>query len=131
MKKQHLALAGLAAGLVLASCENSSTASKNQTSMNTTKMLSEQDLVAQLTPEGRRSYQALDSDGKKMALKLANQSCAGRNECAGQNSCATDTNSCKGNGTCKGTSKGPFADKNDAVKVAEMNMAKKRDGMLK
>ena len=130
MKKHHLALAGLAAGLVLASCENPST-SKNQTSMTTTKILSEQDLMAELSPEGKRTYQALDSAGKKMALQLANQSCAGKNACAGQNSCATDINSCKGNGTCKGTSKGPFTDKNDAVKVAEMQMAKKREGMLK
>lgn len=139
LNRNHLALAGLAAGLVLAGCETASTAPKTQTSapQNQTqtsapqKKLTEQDLFAQLSPEAKGTYQDLDAEGKKLALQLANQSCAGKNSCAGLNSCASDKNSCAGHGSCQGTSKGPFTDKNEAVKVAAMHMDAKRQGLAK
>lgn len=91
---------------------------------------SDQALFSQLNPETQQIYQSLSPEGKALAQKLANQSCKGQNDCKGLNSCKTTTNTCAGLGGCKGTSKGPFTDKNTAVKVAAMNMAKKRSAMM-
>lgn len=93
-------------------------------------MMSEQDLLSQLSPEGKATFQGLSPEGKALALKLANQSCKGQNECKGMNSCKSNENSCAGQGGCKGTSKGPFTDKNVAVKVAAKKMAEKRSMMM-
>ncbi len=91
--------------------------------------LTEDALVSKLNAEGKQLYQSLSPEGKALAQKLANQSCKGQNDCKGQNSCKSETNTCAGLGGCKGTSKGPFKDKNDAVKAAAANMAKKRADM--
>lgn len=88
--------------------------------------LTESQLLTKLNAEGKTTYQGLDPAGKAMALKLANQTCKGKNECKGQNSCKTEKNSCAGAGGCAGTSPGPFKDKNSAVKVAAKKMAEKR-----
>jgi hypothetical protein len=132
MNKQ-LALAGLAAGLALTGCDSSGVKPKTETQISATaqKTLNEQDLLTQLTPEGKKAYLALDPEGKKLALQLANQTCAGKNSCAGLNSCASDKNACAGHGSCQGTSKGAFTDKNEAVKVAAMKMESKRQELTK
>ncbi len=88
--------------------------------------MSESELVSKLNSEGKATFQSLDPAGKALALKLANQTCKGQNDCKGLNSCKTANNSCAGNGSCKGTSKGPFTDKNTAVKVAAKKMSDKR-----
>jgi hypothetical protein len=88
--------------------------------------LTESQLLSQLNDQARSTYQSLDAQGKALALKLANQTCKGQNDCKGLNSCKTDDNSCAGKGSCAGKSKGPFQDKNLAVKVAAMKMADKR-----
>jgi hypothetical protein len=131
MKKENfkkIIMGTLSCGLLfsLSSCENSSFKSSNTVS---DKTLTESEFLAQLNPESKAAYNSLNSDGKKLALQLANQACKGKNSCKGMNSCKTDKNSCAGLGGCKGTSAKPFTDKNQAVKVAVMRMADKRNGL--
>lgn len=93
------------------------------------RTLTESDLISQLNEQGKASYQRLDPAGKALALKLANQECANKNECRGLNSCRTGEHSCAGKGSCKNTAPVNFKDKNLAVKVAELRtMAEKRSG---
>lgn len=128
MKKydyKKLALLGLASGLVAANTAFGDAPQNNKTMMQQAPMTEDQ-LMSQLSPEGKAMYQSLDAEGKKLALQLANQGCKGQNTCKGLNSCKTDKNSCMGLGGCKGTSPGPFKDKNDAVKMAAKKMAEKR-----
>lgn len=94
-----------------------------------TRTMSETELKAQLTPDVKATFDGLSSEGKALALKLANQTCQGKNDCKGLNSCKTAENSCAGTGACKGTTPGPFTDKNKAVKVAAKKMAEKRSAM--
>ena len=131
MKKHDFkkyALLGLMGGVLLASggCTNDTNHSFGSTLANQHQM-TDQELTAQLSSEGRRIFDSLTPDGKKLALQLANQSCKGKNACKGLNSCKSSTNSCQGLGGCEGTTPGPFKDKNDAVKVAAM--ATKRQSM--
>jgi hypothetical protein len=73
----------------------------------------------------------LSPEGKALALKLANQSCKGKNSCKGLNSCKTEEHSCAGRGSCAGTAAAPFKDKNQAVKIAAQKMAEKRASLNK
>ncbi len=86
-------------------------------------------LFSQLDGSHQEMYNAMDCDGKNMAMQMAMQSCAGKNACKGQNSCKTQQNSCAGQGGCKGVSPGPFKDKNKAVDVAQMMMDKRSQTM--
>jgi hypothetical protein len=139
MKKRtnlmKLATMGIASGILItngqlhghqftADTMNSST----QASSN--KMMTESELMSKLNDEGKAIYQGLSQEGKEMAIKMASQTCKGKNECKGMNSCKSDKNACLGQGGCKGTSKGPFTDKNDAVKLAQKKMADKRSNMM-
>lgn len=90
------------------------------------KVMSESDLLAKLSQDGKNLYSTLDPAAKTMALKMASQECAGKNECKGMNSCKSQHNDCAGKGGCKGTSAAPFKNKDDAVKLAAKKMAKKR-----
>lgn len=90
------------------------------------RSLTESELLSQLNDQGKAAYQSLDSSGKALALKLANQDCKGHNECKGMNSCKTEDHACAGKGSCAGTAKTNFKDKNLAVKVAALKMAEKR-----
>lgn len=101
------------------------------TTTTTKKTLTEADLLNQLNAQGKATYQSLTPEGKALALKLANQSCKGQNDCKGLNACKTEKNACAGLGSCKGTSPAPFADKNDAVKVAAKKLAEKRNNANK
>lgn len=105
---------------------NQNASSNPSTQTSTKAKMTESDLMSQLNAQGKATYQGLDAAGKAMALKLANQDCKGQNECKGMNSCKADDHACAGKGSCAGTSKGPFKDKNLAVKVAAMKMAEKR-----
>lgn len=101
--------------------------SKNSVQVKAPESISgEAQLLSQLNDEGRAIYSGLDPAGKALAIKLANQSCAGKNDCKGLNSCKSKDHSCAGKGSCKGTSPGPFKDKNQAVKIAAQKMAEKR-----
>lgn len=132
MKKNSLkkmALLGLTGGVLLAAtgCEHSSGNKQSRSEMQ--KQLTSAELYASLTAEEQKEYDSLNSEGKKLALQLANQGCKGENSCKGLNSCKSSENSCAGEGGCKGKSKGPFTDKNMAVKVAAKHMAKKRQDL--
>jgi hypothetical protein len=85
--------------------------------------------VSELNPEAKSMYDSMDAEGKALVQKLAEQTCAGQNDCKGLNSCKSDKNSCQGQGACQGQSKGPFKDKNQAVKVANQHMQQKRAKM--
>jgi hypothetical protein len=88
-----------------------------------------QTLFGQIDDSHQDTYNSMDCEGKNMAVKLAQQSCAGKNGCAGQNSCKSKNNSCAGEGSCKGTSAGPFKDKNEAVDVANKMYQKRMSSM--
>lgn len=92
--------------------------------------LTEEELLEELSAEGKKQYQGLSPSGKALARKMASQTCNGNNYCKGQNACETETNKCAGKGKCKGMSKCAFGDKNLAVKIAAQIMAEKRSGTL-
>lgn len=100
-------------------------------SMQSSSKMSESDLLQKLSPEGKATYQSLSKEGKDLALKLANQSCQGKNGCKGMNSCKSTENACAGKAGCQGKSNGPFNDKNMAVKVAAQKMAEKRSEAMR
>jgi hypothetical protein len=148
MKKKSnlkkLALMGMAGGVLLAQAQADAgqpqnnnyyrgnqyyTADTMSPSMKEGTM-SEDDLMSQINSSSKAMYQSMNKEGKDLALKLANQSCKGKNDCKGLNSCKTEDNACAGQGGCRGTSKGPFTDKNVAVKVAAKHMAEKRSMMM-
>lgn len=89
--------------------------------------ITEGQLLQQLDPVGKATYNSLDPEHKQLALELANQSCQGHNSCKGKNACKTENNSCAGKGGCRGQSKCNFKDKNKAVKVAQQKMLEKRN----
>jgi hypothetical protein len=94
-------------------------------------LMTEQELMLELDPEGIKLYNSLDGKGKALAREVASQRCNGTNECKGLNACQTDTNPCAGKGSCRATSKCAFSDKNLAVKVVVKKMAGKRESSLR
>lgn len=112
LKLSALAALGLLAGSMNqahAACTPPSTAE-----MNT--------LFSQLDAEHQAMFNAMSCEGKNLAMKMANQSCKGKNSCKGMNSCKTAKNSCAGQGACKGVTPGPFTDKNEAIEMANKRM---------
>jgi hypothetical protein len=95
------------------------------TDVDTSKQLTEDQLISQLSAEGKATYQSLDSEGKSLALKMASSTCKGQNDCKGMGMGAT----CAGKNACKGQSTGAFTDKNQAVKAAAQKMSDKRSAM--
>lgn len=91
------------------------------------ELMTDDQLRSQLNEQGKQTFDSLNSEGKKMAIKLASRTCKGTNDCKGQNSCKTDEHSCAGKGSCAGTSACAFKDKNAAVKVAAQKQADKRN----
>jgi hypothetical protein len=89
-------------------------------------LMTEDELMLELTDEGTQLYRKLSPEGKQLVLKVASMRCAGTNLCAGLNACATDKNDCAGKGSCKGKGKCGLSDKNLAVKLVYEKMAKKR-----
>jgi len=110
----------------VAETTNKANSMYSTTPVPTAPALTESTLMSQLSPQGKAAYQSLDSAGKALALKMANQPCAHQNGCKGLNSCKTTEHQCAGYGSCAGTAEAPFKDKNLAVKVASMKMAEKR-----
>lgn len=92
-------------------------------------VMSEDELLLQLSPEGIEMYKKLDSKGKGLALLVASAMCNGTNACDGLNACRTEKNDCAGKGKCKGKGKCAFSDKNLAVKLVRDKMAAKRNQM--
>ncbi|MBS4167863.1 hypothetical protein [Parachlamydia sp. AcF125] len=89
-------------------------------------LMTEDELLLELSPEGVSLYNSLDEKGKELARYVASQRCTGTNACRGLNACNTDQNACAGKGKCKGQGKCAFADKNLAVKLVVQHMAEKR-----
>ncbi len=90
------------------------------------KLLSEDELLLELSPDGTKQYLSLTPEGKALARYVASQMCNMTNACQGLNACETEKNKCAGKGSCKGQGKCAFSDKNLAVKVVTDKMAKKR-----
>lgn len=137
----QLALAGLASGILITSplaAEDSKSSSNDDNKSGTSKaydpndgnmnyhVMSEDELLMQLNPEGIAMYKSLDSKGKALALLVASSMCDHTNECKGLNACQTDDHACAGKGQCKGQGKCSFSDKNLAVKLVRDKMAGKR-----
>lgn len=91
-------------------------------------LMSEDELLMELNPQGIATYKSLSPEGKELARKVASQRCNASNPCKGLNACQTDKNDCAGKGSCKMTSKCAFSDKNLAVKVVSEKMKAKREG---
>ena len=140
MQKKHnfkaLALAGLTAGLIvsgqLSAVEKDVDSPNPATNLDPNlgnmgyHLMTEEELLLELSSEGAAMYKSLPPEGKKMALEVASMRCNGTNLCAGLNACQTSTNSCAGKGSCKGKGKCAIADKNLAVKLVRDKLAKKR-----
>jgi hypothetical protein len=94
-------------------------------------MMTEQELMLELNPEGVRMYKSLSPEGKALALQVASMRCNASNSCRGLNACKTDKNDCAGQGQCKGQGKCAIADKNLAVKLVYKKMQEKRSNALR
>lgn len=141
MKKHDLkkiALLGLTGGLIISN--NLSAAPADQSGANSAQtktinpadgnmgyhLMTEDELMMELTPEGVDMYNHLTPEGKRLALVVASGRCNGTNECAGLASCKNDKHDCAGKNTCKGTTICAIGDKNLAVKLVHDKMEKKR-----
>lgn len=148
MKKEtfaKLALMGLSSGLLVAS-QLSAVSNPLDTSSSTTTdsgdsdnaedgnmgyhVMTEDELMLQLSPEGIKMYQSMSPDGKALALLVASARCNGTNQCAGLNACQTADHDCAGKGSCKGKGKCALSDKNLAVKLVKDKMSGKRANMI-
>lgn len=94
-------------------------------------LMTEDELLLELNPDGIATYKSLPPDGKKLAREVASQRCNNSNPCKGFNACQTDKNECAGKGSCKMMSKCAFSDKNQAVKVVSERMKQKREAATK
>lgn len=94
-------------------------------------LMTEDELLIELSAEGKKQYDSLSPEGKALARYVASQRCMSTNKCKGLNACATDKNDCAGKGECKGKGKCAVADKNLAVKLVSDKMAQKRENANK
>lgn len=90
-------------------------------------IMTEDELMIELNPQGIDMYNKLPPEGKTLARKLASMMCNGTNPCKGFNSCQTTKNDCAGKGACKGQGKCAISDKNLAIKLVSEKMAGKRE----
>jgi hypothetical protein len=90
-------------------------------------IMTEDELMIELNPQGIDMYNKLPLEGKTLGRKLASMMCNGTNPCMGLNSCQTTKNDCAGKGACKGQGKCAISDKNLAIKLVSEKMAGKRD----
>ena len=127
MKKfdKQAAILGLVGSLLTVSTLSADLPTATQGTIEQTQ-LDENVLLNQLSNNAKRIYNAIDAEGQKIALQIANQTCAGKNVCRGYNACKSNTNSCAGLGSCKGTSVGPTTNPDHAVQAAAIKMAQKR-----
>lgn len=138
MKKhdfKKLALLGICAGALISSNSLSADANadakikeNNEANMNY-HLMTEDELLLELSPEGEALYNSLDAEGKNLARHTASQMCSGTNLCMGLNACKTDKNECAGKGACKALGKCAFSDKNLAVRVVADKMKAKRKAL--
>lgn len=134
MKKNQLkklAISGVLAGLLVShTIAAKESSAQNEPDPNEGNLgyhlMSQDELLLELNPEGTKLYNSLDAKGKELARQVASQRCQGSNACKGLNACATDKNQCAGKGDCKGKGKCAVADKNLAVKLVADKLAKER-----
>lgn len=89
--------------------------------------IAESSIRKDLTGSAPYFYDQMDREGKQLVYQLVQQDCKGQNKCKGLNSCEEPgLNSCAGKGSCEGKAKGPFEDKNLAVKVAVKKICERR-----
>lgn len=133
MKKKQLvtrlALLGVTAGIGFG-CQSSDAGQSEMHTQESNGILTEEELLSQLSDKSKVLYENLSPEGKKLARKLSSQNCRGQNACKGLNACKTSSNECAGRGACKGQSPGPFHNKNLAVQVAAQKMTEKREKVL-
>jgi len=130
MDKSFKKLSSLAAlGLIAGTMGQLQAATTSSTTCVQPTANQAQTLLAQLDQAHQDMFNEMDCEGQNMAIKMANQTCKGKNACQGLNACASSKNECQGKGSCKGTATKPFANKNDAVDVANMQMAKRMGSM--
>ncbi len=150
MKKRNLkslALTGLAAGLLVSAQGITADKTKQPTTQQkqasggddfdkafakydgniTYHLMTEEELLRELTPEGQKMYKSLSPEGKELARKVASTACNGQNECKGLGGCETEEHSCAGKNKCKGKGKCAQPDKNLAVKLVYDKMKEKRE----
>lgn len=139
---KRLAFSGLCTGVLAASCLTAAQASSPAKSDSSSLLkamesaeggnygyhiLTEDELMLELSPEGAKLYNSLTPEGKRLALLVASARCEGQNECKYLNGCKTATNECAGKSDkCKGTGKCAVATKDLAVKLVADKMARKR-----
>lgn len=91
-------------------------------------LMTEEQLLLELNPEGIKKYKELSEENKILARKVASARCDKANACKGLNACKSDHNDCAGKGKCKGQGICAVSDKNLAVKlVHDRAMKEKRE----
>jgi hypothetical protein len=58
--------------------------------------------ASNLTPSGKASFTAQDTDKKSDAKVKEKHACKGQNSCKGKGGCKSSDNGCKGKNSCKG-----------------------------
>lgn len=137
---KKLMIAGLSTGLLVsgqisAQDKTASTPTKNSSASASDNpndgnmnyhLMSEEELLMELSPEGSRMYKSLPSEGKVLALNVASAQCNNTNKCSGLNACAGPKNACAGQGSCRGQGKCAVSDKNLAVKLVYNKLMKEK-----
>lgn len=149
MKKTNLnkvALLGLTSGLIISNQLNAETSAKPtsiaekkadskvaETDANDSNMgyhvLTEDELLMELTSDGEKMYNSLSPEGKRLALVEASMRCAKTNECKGLGACKTAEHDCAGLNSCQGQGICAVGDKNLAVKLVYNKMNNKRNAL--
>lgn len=142
MKKNNLkklALLGIFSGLIAQSLSAAEVDAAKKSANNSTDsdpnagnvgyyLMTEEQLLLELTPERIKQYQELSTENKAIVRKIASMRCKGTNPCKGYNVCKSDHNDCAGKASCKGESECALSDKNLAVKlVYDKAMKEKRE----
>ncbi|MCP5469024.1 MAG: hypothetical protein H7A36_00770 [Chlamydiales bacterium] len=128
MKKRDLAslaVIGVSAGLMLGGCQQmqKKAAPKPQHEAAATHQMSPEmkAFYSTLSPDAQKEFMELDAHHKMMAMEMAEQKCAGKNDCKGMGGCKTANNACAGKNGCKGEGGPPVKDHDEAVHVQHNN----------
>ncbi len=108
------------------------TSSSTTTTPVATPSAKETQFRTTLDDNGKKTFDAMDAEGKALAMKVFYESAPGKNLCAGLNACSQPgKNACAGKGSCQGQSQKKFTDPNMAVNVVSDHMTLKRQGLTK
>lgn len=136
MKKRDLAslaLLGISSALLIAGCQqpakNGTASPQGQMQSQTVMSPEMQSFYSSLNADGQRKFNSLDAKHQAMAMKMASQSCNGKNDCKGMGGCSNQNNSCAGKNACKGQGGAPAKDPNKAVDAQYTNQTAQRDAV--